>query len=125
MIAEAALDWPAVVAVKGGIIRGLSVLVPAMLLAGFCGRVLASGRGCRLTAAKAARMKLLAANGVLVMIPAALFLDAKASAGEADAAFYAVQAVELAVGAVQAGLMLLNIRDGLRMRYAAASLSKA
>jgi len=57
----------------------------------------------------------IAANGVLVMIPAALFLSSQAAAGRFDASFYAAQAVELLVGAVQLTLMGLNFRDGRRL----------
>ena len=52
---------------------------------------------------------------MLVLIPSALFLAWKASAGAFDAAFYAVQAVELIAGAVNVTLLSLNMRDGLRM----------
>jgi hypothetical protein len=43
------------------------------------------------------------ANGILVLIPAALFLASKAQAAEFDTTFYAVQAHELAAGAVANG----------------------
>jgi hypothetical protein len=60
-------------------------------------------------------MPLIAANGLLVLIPSALFLASKASAGEFDTAFYAVQAIELAAGAANIMLLGLNMRDGLKM----------
>lgn len=116
MVAEFLLDWPAVAAVKGAIVTGLFLLIPAMILAGMSGGLSARGRSGRLITTKARRMKILAANGLLVMLPSALFLDAKASAGEADLPFYGVQAVELVVGAVQMALMILNARDGLRLK---------
>jgi hypothetical protein len=49
------------------------------------------------------------------MIPSALFLNYKAAAGEFDVSFYAVQLVELVVGAVQLTLMGMNFRDGRRL----------
>jgi hypothetical protein len=45
------------------------------------------------------------ANGVLVLIPSALFLASKAGAAEFDTGFYAVQALELAAGAVNIALV--------------------
>jgi hypothetical protein len=54
--------------------------------------------------------------GVLILIPAALFLASKARAGEFDTAFYAVQVIELVTGAVNITLLGLNMRDGLRMK---------
>jgi hypothetical protein len=114
VVAEGFLDGPAVVAVKSAIVNGLFVLVPAMAVAGMTGAALARGRG-GLVAVKTKRMKILAANGVLVMIPAALFLNYKATASEMDGLFFLVQVIELAVGAVQIAFMVMNARDGLRM----------
>ena len=60
-------------------------------------------------------MPLIALNGLLILVPSALFLAAKASAGAFDTAFYAVQTLELAAGAVNIWLLGVNFRDGLRM----------
>lgn len=60
-------------------------------------------------------MPFIAANGLLILVPSALFLASKASAGTTDASFYAVQAVELTAGAVNLVLLGLNLRDGLKM----------
>lgn len=57
----------------------------------------------------------IAANGILVLVPAALFLASKARAAEFDAAFYGVQALELIAGAVNIILLGLNMRDGFKM----------
>ena len=62
------------------------------------------------------RMRLIAANGVLILIPAALFLAARAKAGQFDIAFSTVQALELLAGATNLTLLALNMRDGLRMK---------
>ena len=61
-------------------------------------------------------MPWIAGNGVLVLIPSALFLAWKAGQGQLDVAFYAVQAVELTAGAVNVTLLSRNMRDGLRMK---------
>ena len=66
-------------------------------------------------------MPFIAANGLLILLPAAIFLDHWATAGTFDTKFYIVQGVELAAGAINLTLMGLNMRDGLRMtskRYA-------
>ena len=68
-----------------------------------------------LVGTKLKRMPIIAANGLLVLIPSALFLAAKAGAGEFDTAFYAVQAIELIAGAVNLVLLSMNMRDGLKM----------
>ncbi|MGO9773237.1 MAG: hypothetical protein ACLPSW_27565, partial [Roseiarcus sp.] len=62
------------------------------------------------------RMPFIAANGVLILIPSALFLASKASAGVFDTSFYAVQALELIAGATNLTLLGLNMRDGLRLK---------
>ena len=104
-----------IVAVKTVIPWGLILLVPALAAAGGSGFALAKGGGGRLAEAKRHRMPVIAANGLLILIPAALFLAFKAQHGSFDTAFYAVQAVELLAGAVNLALLGLNMRDGFRM----------
>ena len=104
-----------VTAVKTAIPWGFLVLIPALAAAGGTGFVLSKGRRVGLIAAKLKRMPVIAANGILILIPAALLLASKARAGEFDAIFYAVQALELAAGTVNIGLLGLNMRDGLKM----------
>ena len=105
-----------VVAVKTAIPWGFLVLIPALMAAGASGFALSKGRRAGLVGAKAKRMPLIAANGILVLIPSALFLAHKAAAAEFDNTFYAVQALELAAGAANIALLGLNMRDGLKMK---------
>lgn len=60
-------------------------------------------------------MPIIAFNGVVVLIDAALFLSARAAAGTFDTAFYVVQMIEPVVGGINIVLLGLNLRDGLRM----------
>ena len=105
-----------VAAVKTAIPWGFLVLIPALAAAGGTGLVLAKGRRAGLVGAKLKRMPLIAANGILVLIPAALFLASKARAAEFDTAFYAVQVLELVAGAINITLLGSNMRDGLKMK---------
>lgn len=105
-----------VIAVKTAIPWGFLLLIPALAAAGGSGLVLAKGRRAGLVGAKLKRMPLIAANGILVLIPSALFLASKAKAGEFDTGFYAVQTLELCAGAANITLLSLNMRDGLKMR---------
>jgi hypothetical protein len=105
-----------VTAVKTAIPWGFLLLIPALAAAGGSGFTLAKGRRAGLLGAKVGRMPFIAANGVLILIPAALFLAYKARAGEFDGPFYAVQALELAAGATNITLLGLNMRDGLKMK---------
>jgi len=102
--------------VKMWIPWGFLLLVPFLALAGASGLRLARPMRGRLVAAKRKRMPIIALSGLVVLIPSALFLAAKAEAGAFDASFYAVQAVELIFGAVNITLLAMNMRDGLRMK---------
>ena len=106
----------AVSAVKAAIPWGFLLLIPALAVAGGSGFALAKGRRTRLVGAKRKRMPFIAANGIMVLIPAALFLASKAHAAEFDATFYVVQALELVAGAANITLLGFNMRDGLRMK---------
>ena len=116
VLAELFASQAAVTAVKTAIPWGFLVLVPALAATGGSGFVLAKGRRGGVIGAKIKRMPLIAANGLVVLIPAALFLAFKARAAEFDTVFYAVQALELVAGAANITLLGLNLRDGLRMK---------
>ncbi len=107
---------PVVTLVKTTIPWGFLLLIPALAAAGGGGIVLAKGRRTGLIGTKIKRMPIIAANGILVLIPSALYLASKASSGEFDATFYAVQGLELAAGAANITLLGLNMRDGLKMK---------
>lgn len=109
-------DIAAITAVKNGILAGMLVLIPSMAAAGASGFSLGKGWRNPAVQRKKLRMKIIAANGVLILVPSAVFLASKAGAGEFDAVFVAVQAVELIVGAVNITLLSLNMRDGLALR---------
>lgn len=101
--------------VKTVILYGMALLIPAMATAGATGARL--GRGMKLpqVAAKMQRMKIIAANGLGILLPSAVFLALRAQAGQFDTAFYAVQGLELMAGATNITLLALNLRDGRRL----------
>lgn len=96
---------------------GLFILVPSIALAGGSGFTLAKTRSGKLVSLKKTRMPVIGINGILILIPCAVFLDRWASVGAFDARFYTVQGIELLVGgAVNLVLMGgLNLRDGLKL----------
>ena len=105
-----------ITSVKTAIPWGFLLLVPALAAAGGSGFALArERRAAALVASKMKRMRVIAANGILILIPSALFLASKARAGEFDPGFYAVQALELVAGATNLALLGLNMRDGLKL----------
>lgn len=97
------------------VMPGLFILIPAIVATGASGFFLSKSRQGRLIAAKKKRMPFIAANGLFILVPCAIFLNQWAAAGTFDTAFYLVQGLELLAGATNLGLMGLNIRDGLRM----------
>ena len=101
--------------VKQTIPWGFLILVPALAIAGASSFRMAGASSKPRIASKKRRMPFIAGNGLLILIPAALYLARLASRGEFGTLFYAVQAVELADGAINLALMSLNIRDGLRL----------
>jgi len=97
--------------VKLSILKGMGVLIPAMMLAGMSG-VSMKWKG-PMVERKKRRMKIIAANGMLILLPSAFFLSNRAQQGNFDAWFYGVQLVELLAGATNLGLLSLNVRDGI------------
>ncbi len=122
-IAELLGDKAIIVLVKQGILAGMVILIPAIITAAVTGNRLGGKSRAPAAVAKRRRMPVIALNGVLVLVPAATFLAFRAAEGSFDAWFVAVQAAELAAGALNFALMGLNIRDGMilsgRMRRAA------
>ena len=74
---------------------------------------------------KKKRMPFIAANGILILIPAAVYLNHLASNGIFDTLFYSIQALELVAGATNLFLMSLNIRDGMKLSGRHRSKKKA
>ncbi|MCK1395755.1 hypothetical protein [Bradyrhizobium sp. 1] len=104
-----------VIAVKTAIPWGFLLLIPALAATGASGFARAKGVRTGMIGKKLKRMPFIAANGLLVLIPAALSLASKARAGELDTAFYTVQALELIAGATNITLLGLNMRDGMKL----------
>lgn len=105
----------AVIAVKTSIPWGFLILVPALAATGGTGMAMVRRARGGLVGQKFRRMPIIAANGILILIPSALYLSYKASDGTFDGMFYGVQALELLAGAVNLSLISMNMRDGLRL----------
>ncbi|GAA2886244.1 hypothetical protein GGQ99_004897 [Aminobacter niigataensis] len=114
-----------IAAVKAAILAGMVVLIPAMMVAGASGFSLGRGWKSPVVQQKKRRMRIVAANGLLVLLPSAYVLAGWAETGRFDAAFFAVQALELAAGAVNITLLSLNMRDGLALRRKPARAVRA
>lgn len=115
LVSELLLGEASVVAVKNAVLAGMWVLIPLMAATGASGFSLARTRRGRLVDVKLRRMRGVAANGLLVLLPSAWVLASWANAGRLDGAFYTLQVVELLAGAINITLLALNMRDGLRL----------
>lgn len=125
VITELSGSHTAILAVKTAIPWGFFLLVPTLATLGGSGVVWSRGNRSGLVGAKLRRMPIIAAIGIVVLIPSAMFLKSKAVAGDLDAWFYAIQTVELVAGATNLGLLGMSMRDGLRLsRWRRKSLLK-
>lgn len=115
VVSELFLDHAAVTSVKVAVTYAFIAFVPCMAITGATGFAMGGKSTFPTLVAKRRRMPIIGVNGLLVLIPAAIFLSVKAQAGEFDTAFYAVQIQELLAGATNLFLMGLNIRDGRQM----------
>jgi hypothetical protein len=118
-------DTGAIASAKAAILWGMVVLVPAIVATGATGFRLGGKRKNPLVVAKKRRMPLIAANGLVILLPSAWFLAGRAGAGNFDRWFYAVQAIELVAGAANLTLVGLNMRDGFRVAGRARPSSSA
>ncbi len=115
VVSELFADHAAVAAAKQGILWGMIVLVPAMAAVGSSGFNLGGKSSAPIVVAKRKRMMIVGLDGLLILVPSAVFLAIRAADGQFDTAFYAVQAIELLAGATNVTLIALNMRDGLTL----------
>lgn len=124
LTSELFLERTDVVLVKQVIVYGLSLLIPALMATGASGFRLQGASAAGSMQRKANRMRLVAANGLCVLLPCALTLNAKAKSGDFGLTFWAIQAVELGFATLQLTLVALNFRDGLRLSKCARTRPK-
>jgi len=108
-------NW--IATVKGLIVSpGLFILIPTMAITAATGFTLSKTRKGQWVTLKKKRMPYIGANGLLILIPAAIFLDHLATEGAFNVKFYIIQGVELLAGGINLFLMGMNMRDGLKMK---------
>jgi len=111
------LGHEAVAQVRLGIVYALILLIPSMIAVKVTGAKIGVTRMSDIRVQqKKKRATWMAINGVLIMVPAAFFLNYKASSGEFDTVFYIVQGIELFVGSFQYYFVLKNFRMGMLLR---------
>lgn len=113
--------------VKQLIAYALMVFVPLMGITAGTGFSMGGKGRHPLLVSKRRRMPFIGLNGLLILVPSALFLALRAKAGLFDDVFYSVQALELIAGALNLTLIGLNIRDGFKLsglRHTGQTLSQ-
>lgn len=100
---------------KTAILYGMAVLIPALAATGATGFSLGGKWRSPIIARKKARMKFAAANGLLILLPSAVFLAWKAQTGDFGGWFAVVQGAELLAGAANIMLLSLNMKDGMAL----------
>ncbi|WP_438042322.1 hypothetical protein [Sorangium sp. So ce128] len=115
MLAELSGNVETIVTVKRGILYGLALLIPSIAAAGGSGNFLARSRRGRIVDGKQRRMKFIAMNGLLVLVPCAFVLYRLASRGNFGPLFVGLQAAELMAGATNIYLLSKMMRDGFRL----------
>ncbi|KAA3608768.1 MAG: hypothetical protein D8M58_18700 [Calditrichaeota bacterium] len=98
--------------VKKSILYGLLILIPAMMATGITGNLIAKNKKGKLIQKKLTRLKIIASNGVLILIPCAFLLESLAGAGNYNEWFYSIQGLELIAGATNLYFLGLNMKDG-------------
>jgi hypothetical protein len=104
-----------IAAVKNSIFYAVWFLIPLMAATGITGSKLAGKAKSGLIGKKMKRMPFIALNGLLILVPSAVYLRSLAVVGDFSTVFYVVQVIELLAGAINITLMSLNFRDGMRV----------
>ena len=86
-----------------------------MAAVGGSGFFLGKGLRGKQIEAKRSRMKIIGANGVLILVPSAFLLAYRAQSMDFDSWFYTVQSLEILAGAANLTLLGLNMRDGITL----------
>lgn len=100
--------------VKTGILYSLPLLLVAMPALALSGKKLAGASTHPMILKKLNRMKMMAANG-LMLVSLAIYLYYHAVYKSIDSTFFIIQMIELTLGACNLLLIGLNVRDGLRL----------
>ncbi len=115
VFSELFASYATITLVKQWILKGMFLLIPAMIVVGASGMSLGKNRKGKIVGDKKKRMPIIAATGLIVLLPAAFFLENKATNHEFDTLFYVVQVIELIAGLSNLRLIVLNIKDGMRL----------
>ena len=98
--------------VRRWIVFGLPVLIGCLATAVLSGRRLARNARAAAIRRKQRRMRIIAAAGIVVLVPCALILDNLTASASAGGVVTALEIAEILAGALNLTLLVLNFRDG-------------
>lgn len=118
LISELLADKNTISQVKQVIAYAVWLLIPLMAITGITGSKLAPNikMGQGLLGNKKKRMPIVALNGLLILLPCAIYLNVLASQGLFTQRFYVIQLIELIAGSTNLTLMALSIRDAMKIK---------
>lgn len=125
LIVELFFDYKSITLIKSLIVfPGLFILVLTIAITGITGNIITKKSNKEeLIKVKKKRMPIIAFNGVVILIPCAIYLNILASNGTFNSIFYSVQVLELLAGATNITLMFLNIRDSKKIKWVSHSFN--
>ena len=91
---------------------GLFILVPLLALTGGLGKAMAGSASHPALAIKMKRMKIIAALGIVILMPSALVLSKLAASGTFGPMFTFIQTIEILAGVTNLSLIILNAKEG-------------
>jgi hypothetical protein len=112
LITEISGNVEQIASLKENIFFALPLMLIAMPMVGLSGKKLAGKSNSPLVQRKLNRMKLIAING-LILVTLATLLYIRSRDLQLDNTFYLLQGLELLLGAVNIGLMVMSVRDGM------------
>jgi uncharacterized membrane protein len=118
LLADFLATYPQQQSIRSLILAGVGVLIPTLMITALSGKKRLHKRPLNdLLKRKQQRMKWIASNGLLLLLPCAIFLNWRIQISTPDLLFQLVQTLELLAGAVNLTLLGLNARDGMRLRH--------
>ncbi|MBV7435367.1 hypothetical protein KRX19_10050 [Cardiobacteriaceae bacterium TAE3-ERU3] len=113
--AELFMSHDSIATVKMLICCAMFIFIPTMAITGATGMKMGAKSPHPNIVRKRKRMPIIALNGLLVLLPCAIYLNHLASAGQFTTTFYVVQIIEIIAGATNLTMMILSMRDGITL----------
>lgn len=103
-----------IILVKTYIVISLALLIPTIIITGITGNKLAQGReSVKIIQKKLLRTKIIAGNGIFILVPAAFLLWNLSANSDYGTFFIVIQLLEFIAAGTNITLMTFNMKDGM------------